>query len=98
MADYSNREDNIESKEKNGEITIDTLRHLFNIGCKNSGVSQNTCLALTLLLQSKEELGTMVRWMIKQEDNGYKPSQTEVVLIAKKIKEYYIAHPEEIKA
>lgn len=86
-----------ETKEKNEDIPIDALRHLFNIGCKNADVSQDTCLALTLLLQSKEEMGTMVRWMIKQEDKGYKPSQTEVVMIAEKIKEYYLAHPEEIK-
>ena len=97
MADDSIIEGDIEPKDKNGEITIDTRRHLFNIGCKNSGVSQDTCLALTLLLQSKEELGTMVRWMIKQENQGCKSSQTEVVLIAEKIKDYYLAHPEEIK-
>ena len=85
-----------ETKEQNEDITIDTLRHLFYIGCKNADVSQDTCLALTLMLKSKEELGTMVRWMIKQEDKGYMPSQTEVVLTAERIKEYYLTHPEEI--
>lgn len=74
------------------EITIDLLRHLFAIGCKNFDVPQNSCLAITLLLQSREEMGTMVRWMLMQEDKGYKPSLTEVVLIAEKIKEYYLDH------
>ena len=73
-------------------VTIEILRQLFNIGCKNLGLPQSSCLALTLLLQSKEELGTMVRWMLKQENNEYKPTLTEVVLIAEKIKEYYQNH------
>ena len=66
------------------QVTIETLRHLFNIGCKNFGLSQDSCLALTLLLQSREELGSMVKWMLKQEDLGNKPTPTEVVLIAEK--------------
>ena len=81
----------------NTTVTLGILRHLFNIGCRNYGVSQESCLALTLLLQSKEELGTMVRWMLKQENLGNKPSTTEVVLIAENIKNYYLEHPEEIK-
>lgn len=73
------------------EVDIDTLRHLFNIGCRNFEVTQKTCLALTLMLQSREELGTMVRWMVKQEQLGNKPTRTEVVLIAEKIKNYYLS-------
>ncbi len=68
---------------------MEVLRHLFNIGCKNLGLPQSSCLALTLLLQSKEELGTMVRWLLKQEKLRNKPSLTEETLIAEKIKDYY---------
>ena len=75
-------------------VTIDILRELFYIGCKNFGLSQEQCLALTLLLQSREELGTMVRWMHKKEQNNEVPTVTEVVLIAEKIKDYYLSHPD----
>ena len=75
-------------------VTIGILRELFYIGCKNFGLSQEQCLALTLLLQSREELGTMVRWMLKKEKNNEIPTITEVVLIAEKIKDYYLSHPE----
>ena len=78
-------------------VTIEVLRELFAIGCRNLGLTQRDCLALTLLLQSREELGSMVKWMLKQEERGYKPDLTEVVLIAEKIKDYYIAHPEEME-
>ncbi len=83
--------------QENSQVTIETLRHLFNIGCKNLELPQKSCLALTLLLQSKEELGTMVKWMLKQEQQNYKPTLTEVVLIAEKIKDYYLEHPELIE-
>ena len=84
-------------KNENKEISIEALRHLFNIGCKNSGVSQETCLALTLLLQSEEELGTMVKWMLEQEDKGYTPSQTEVVQKAEIIKDYFHKNTNQIR-
>ncbi len=76
-------------KRETSLVTIETLRQLFNIGCKNFGLSQNQCLALTLLLQSKEELGSMVKWKLKQEKLGNKPTTTEVVLIVEKIKDFY---------
>lgn len=78
-------------------VTIEVLRELFAIGCRNLGIPQDQCLALVLLLQSREELGSMVKWMLKQEERGYKPDLTEVVLIAEKIEDYYIAHPEEME-
>ena len=86
-----------DTTQETSQVTIDTLRHLFAIGCRNLGLPQKSCLALTLMLQSREELGSMVKWLIKQEDKGYKSSLTEVVLIAEKIKEYYLAHPEEME-
>ncbi len=77
-------------------VTIEVLRHLFNIGCKNLRLPQDRYLALTLLLQSREELGTMVKWMVKQEEKRYRPTLTEVVLMAEKIKEYYLTNPEQM--
>jgi hypothetical protein len=42
------------------------------------------------MLQSEEELGTLIAWMLREEDRGNKPSTTEVVQIAEKIKDYYL--------
>ena len=42
-------------------VTIEVLRELFAIGCRNLGIPQDQCLALVLLLQSREELGSMVK-------------------------------------
>lgn len=80
-----------EELQETSQITIETLRELFAIGCKNLELDQKACLALTLMLQSKEELGTMLKWLIKQEDLKNKPSRTEVVLVAEKIKKYYLS-------
>lgn len=80
----------IQKSSETSQVTIEVLRELFNIGCRNLGIPQNRCLALTLLLQSREELGSMVKWLLKQEKLGNKPTLTEVVLIAEKIKEYYL--------
>ena len=77
------------------QVTIKVLRNLFNIGCRNLGLPQSSCLALTLLLQSREELGSMVKWLLKQEELGKKPTLTEVVLIAEQIKEFYQKYPTE---
>lgn len=85
---------NSKKSQETSQVTIEVLRHLFNIGCRNLGIPQDRCLALTLLLQSREELGSMVKWMLKQEVKGYKPTLTEVILIAEKIKDYYLSHLE----
>ena len=46
---------------------------------------------LTLLLQSLEEIETMV-WALEQaEEAGVKWTRTEVVLLAERIKEKYLA-------
>ena len=47
-----------EKPKESSQVTIEVLRYLFNIGRRNLGIPQETCLALKLLLQSKEELGT----------------------------------------
>ncbi len=79
-----------DTSQETSQVTMEDLRHLFNIGCKNLELPQSSCLALTLMLQSKEELGTMVKWLLKQEKLGNRPSLTEVALIAEKIKLYYL--------
>ena len=38
---------------------ITLMRQAFATGCKNLGLSQETCLALTLLLQSEKEIETI---------------------------------------
>lgn len=73
------------SQTSQSSITI--LRKAFAQGCKLLGLSQETCLNLTLLLQSEEELETMLWAMLKAEDEGIKLSRTQVVLIAEQIKE-----------
>jgi len=74
--------------------TLKALRSAFAKGCKICGVSQETCLNLMLLLQSREELATMVLWMLREEDAGRHPDTTEVVLKAEEVKEMAEAHPE----
>ena len=63
------------------------MRQAFATGCKNLGLSQETCLALTLLLQSEKEIETMVWALAKAEEEGIKLSKTQVILLAEKIKE-----------
>lgn len=77
------------SETSQSRLTI--MRKAFAIGCKNLGISQETCLNLTLLLQSLEEIETMV-WALEQaEEAGVKWTRTEVVLLAERIKEKYLA-------
>ena len=66
---------------------ITLMRQAFATGCKNLGLSQETCLALTLLLQSEKEIETMVWALAKAEEEGIKLSKTQVMLLAEKIKE-----------
>ena len=67
------------------------MREVFALGCKNLGLSQETCLNLTLLLSSLEEIETMVWALCQAEDRGIKLTRTEVVLIAEQIKEKSLA-------
>jgi len=63
---------------------ITLMRQAFATGCKNLGLSQETCLALTLLLQSEKEIETMVWALSKAEEEGIKLSRTQVMLLAEK--------------
>ena len=66
-------------------VTMDTLRHGFARCCKILGLDQDSCLALTLLLDSKWQLGLMLAWMLQEENKQHHPNTTEVVLMAEKI-------------
>lgn len=70
---------------------ITMLRKAFATGCKGLGLSQKTCLNLTLLLYSEAEIETMVWTLCQAEDRGIKLTRTEVVLIAEQIKEKWLA-------
>ena len=73
------------------EPRITVMRKAFALGCKNLGLSQETCLNLTLLLSSLEEIETMVWALCQAEERGIKWTRTEVVLIAEQIKEKSLA-------
>ncbi len=73
------------SQTSQSRITL--MRQAFAIGCRNLGLSQETCLALTLLLQSEKEIETMVWAMLQAEDREIKLTRTQVVLLADKIKQ-----------
>lgn len=75
--------------------TMNTLRHALNRCCHILGLDQDTCLALTLLMQSEEELETMLWAMEKQEEMGLNWGTTEVVLMADKIHQRYLSLLEE---
>lgn len=64
---------------------MDTLRHGFARCCKILGLDQRSCLALTLLLNSRWEVALMLAWILQEEDKGYRPDTTEVVLMAEKV-------------
>jgi len=70
--------------------TMEVMRSAFTRCCKICGVPEDTCLNLTLLLQSREELRVILCWMMEEEDAGHHPDTTEVVLMAVKIKDYSI--------
>ena len=72
------------------KMNITTLRRIFARCCKILDLNQETCLNLTLLLQSGEEMETMVWALLQAEDEGMKLTRTEVVLIAEAIKEKYL--------
>ena len=70
---------------------ITKMRLAFATGCKLLGLSQQTCLNLTLLLSSLEEIETMVWVLCEAEDKGIKLTRTQVVRIAEQIKEKSLA-------
>lgn len=67
--------------------TMETLRHAFARCCKICGLDQNTCLAMTLLLNTRECLMSMLWAMQEAEIRGVDLDTTAVVNIAVKIKE-----------
>ncbi len=69
---------------------IAIMREVFALGCKNLGLSQQLCLNLTLMLQSLEEIETMVWALREAEDRGMRLSRTQVVRMAEYIKEVYL--------
>lgn len=70
---------------------ITKMRLAFATGCKLLGLSRQTCLNLTLLLSPLEEIETMVWAMREAEDRGIRLTRTQVVRIAKQIKEKSLA-------
>ena len=72
------------------EPRITLMRKAFATGCKNLGLSQETCLNLTLLLSSLEEIETMVWALREAEDRGMRLTRTQVVRMAEYIKEVYL--------
>ena len=68
-------------------VTMNTLRSGLARCCKILGLSQNSCLGLTLLLNSRWQLTLMLAWMLQEEEAGRKPDTTEVVLMAEKIRQ-----------
>ena len=76
--------------ESTSQSRITIMREVFALGCKNLGVSQETCLNLTLLLSSLEEIETMVWAMREAEDRGMRLTRTQVVRMAEYIKEIYL--------
>ena len=73
------------------QTRITKMRQAFATGCKLLGLSQQTCLNLTLLLQSLEEIETMVWVMMEAEERGIVLTRTQIVLIAEQIKEKWLA-------
>ncbi len=69
---------------------ITMLRKAFATGCKGLGLSQKTCLNLTLLLYSEAEIETMVWTLCQAEDRGMRLTRTQVVRMAEYIKEVYL--------
>ena len=74
------------------------MREVFALGCKDLGLSQQTCLNLTLLLSSLEEIETMVWSMREAEDRGIRLTRTQVVRMAEYIKEIYLEQQVEEKS
>ena len=68
---------------------MEILRHAFARCCKILGLDQDTCLALTLLLNAKECMMTMLWYLERTEEEGIKPDTTMVVKAAQLIRDEY---------
>ena len=62
----------MKSKESNKiyQLPMDTLRQGFSMHCRLLGIRKDTCLALILMLYSKELLIAMLYFMAKIEKIG----------------------------
>ena len=76
----------VEEYLKKDNPSIETLRKGFAASCHILGIRQNTCLALTLLLNSRWALALMLAYLLQEEEAGRKPDTSEVVLMAEKIR------------
>ena len=74
-----------DTSQETTQVTMDTLRRAFARYCKILEIDQITCLALTLLLNSKESMITMLRYLDWAEKEGIKPSKTMVEKVAQQI-------------
>ena len=63
------------------QLDIQTLISAFAMYCKIWGLDQRTCLALTLLLNSRECLMTILWYFEWAEEEGLKLNTTTVVLV-----------------
>lgn len=69
--------------------SITDLRSVFAQSCHILGIRQDSCIALTLLLEARWSMAAMVIYLLQQEMAGNKPDTTEVVLMAEKIRDAY---------
>lgn len=69
--------------------TMSTLRRAFARCCKIWGLDQKTCLALTLLLNSRECMMTILWYFEWAEEEGIKLNTTTVVRAAELIRDEY---------
>lgn len=60
-----------------GNLPISTLRKGFAGYCKLLGLDKHTCFALTLLLNSKELLIAMMKFMSQIDQTGIKEGVSE---------------------
>lgn len=65
---------------------IEGLREVFTMYCSFFGLSQQTCLALILMLDSRWALLLMTTYFYQAKERGDKLDTTDVVLMAEKVR------------
>lgn len=60
------------NKKSPYELPLTTLQKGFAMHCRLLGISKDTCVALVLLLNSKDLLIAMMKFMAIVEENGLK--------------------------
>ena len=76
----------VEQLLETSQVTIEDLRSIFAVSCKTWGLDQSTCLALTLLLNSRWALMLMIAWFHQEKEKGSQLTTTEIVLMAEKVR------------